>query len=45
LYLTIIVAGIFAEDFVRGRLIVASDAAATARDILAHELLSASGSS
>lgn len=39
LYLFIIVAGIFAEGFVRGRLVVYDDAAATARNILAHQTL------
>ena len=39
LYLYIIVAGIFAELFVRSRLIVSTDAVATARNILAHETL------
>jgi len=39
LYLIVIVGGTFAEIFVRGRLIVHGDAAATAHNILAHELL------
>ena len=39
LYLYIIVAGIFAELFVRSKLIVSSDAAATASNILANETL------
>jgi hypothetical protein len=39
LYLVVIVAGVFAELFVRGRLIASGDAAATARNILAHERL------
>lgn len=39
LYLYIIVAGVFAELFVRGRLVVPSDAEATAANIGAHELL------
>jgi len=39
LYLIVIVGGIFAEIFVRGRLIVHGDAAATAYNIQAHELL------
>ena len=39
LYLIIIVAGIFAEAFVRERLLVHGDATATAQNILAHELL------
>lgn len=38
LYLIIIVAGIFAEIFVRGQLVVANDAAATAHNIVTHEL-------
>jgi uncharacterized protein DUF4386 len=39
LYLFVIIAGIFAEIFVRGRLVVANDAAATAHNIVTHELL------
>jgi len=39
LYLIIIIAAPFAEVFVRGRLIVSGDAAATATNILAHEPL------
>src|SRR4029453_472864 len=39
LYLYIIVAGIFAELFVRGGLVVSADAAATASNIMAHETL------
>lgn len=39
LYLIVIVAGMFAELFVRGQLIVPGDAAATAHNILAHEFL------
>ncbi len=39
LYLIIIVGAMFAEVFVRERLVVSGDAAATARNILAHELL------
>lgn len=39
LYLVIIVGGIFAEMFVRQRLFVANDAAATAANILSHEQL------
>jgi hypothetical protein len=39
LYLIVIVGGIFAEIFVRGRLVVLGDAAATAHNIVTHELL------
>lgn len=39
LYLYIIVAGIFAELFVRGKLVVAADAEATAANIAANETL------
>jgi len=39
LYLIVIVGGAFAELFVRQRLVVANDAAATANNILAHEQL------
>jgi hypothetical protein len=39
LYLIVIVGGAFAELFVRGRLIVHGDAAATAHNIQSHELL------
>lgn len=39
LYLIIIAAGVFAEVFVRSRLIVPADAAATATNILAHRTL------
>jgi hypothetical protein len=39
LYLYIFAAGLFAEAFVRGRLIVPGDAAATASNILANETL------
>lgn len=39
MYLFVIVAGAFAELFVRGRLVVHGDAAATAHNIQAHELL------
>src|SRR5208282_3576998 len=39
LYLIVIVGGIFAETFVRGRLVVHGDAAATAHNIMTHELL------
>jgi hypothetical protein len=37
LYLYIILAGIFVELFVRGKLVVSGDAAATAGNIMAHE--------
>jgi hypothetical protein len=39
LYLIVIVGGVFAEIFVRGRLVVHGDAAATAHNILTHQLL------
>ena len=39
LYLIIIAAGLFAEAFVRDKLIVPTDAAATAANIMAHESL------
>jgi hypothetical protein len=39
IYLVIIAAGVFAEAFVRSRLIVYGDAAATATNILAHRTL------
>jgi hypothetical protein len=39
LYLMVIVGGLFAELFVRARLVVHGDAAATAHNIQAHELL------
>jgi hypothetical protein len=39
LYLIVIAGGIFAEMFVRGRLVVHGDAAATAHNIITHELL------
>jgi len=43
LYLIVIIGGIFAEIFVRGRLVVHGDAAATAHNIMTHELLYRSG--
>lgn len=42
-YLVIIIAGIFAEFFVRSRLVVSGDPAATARNILASETLFRTG--
>lgn len=39
LYLIIIVVGIFSELFVRDKLIVSGDAAATAHNIMASEML------
>ena len=42
-YLITIIAGVFAEVFVRGALVVRDDAAATATNILAHEPLYRSG--
>src|SRR5437868_4255589 len=39
LYLIIIVIGLFGEAFVRGRLIVSGDAAATAANIISHQSL------
>jgi len=39
LYLIVIVGGIFAEIFVRGKLVVHGDPGATAHNILTHELL------
>jgi hypothetical protein len=39
LYLIIIAAGLFAEAFVRGKLVVPADATATASNIMAHETL------
>lgn len=44
LYLYIIVAALFAEGYVRAKLIVSSDAAATANNVLAHETLFRIGS-
>lgn len=38
IYLIIIVGGVFAQIFVRDRLVVSGDAAATARNIMSHEL-------
>ena len=43
LYLIIIIAGLYGEIFVRGKLIVAGDATATAHKIMASELLFRSG--
>jgi hypothetical protein len=39
LYLIVILGGLFAEIFVRGRLVVYGDTAATAHNIMTHELL------
>jgi hypothetical protein len=39
LYLIIIVIGLFGEAFVRDRLIISGDAAATAANIISHESL------
>jgi hypothetical protein len=39
LYLIVIVGGVFAEIFVRGKLVVHGDPAATAHNIMAHETL------
>jgi hypothetical protein len=39
LYLIVIVGGLFAEMFVRGRLVVYGDAAATAHNIMTDQLL------
>ncbi len=43
LYLIVILGGLFAEILVRGRLVVSGDAAATAHNILEHQLLYRSG--
>jgi hypothetical protein len=43
LYLYIVVAGVFAEGFVRGQLVVSGDALATAANIRASEMLYRSG--
>jgi hypothetical protein len=43
LYLIVIVGGAFAELFVRGRLVISGDAAATAHNIFAHGLLYRAG--
>jgi Domain of unknown function (DUF4386) len=43
LYLIVIVGGVFAELFVRGRLVASGDAAATAHNIVTHQLLYRSG--
>ncbi len=39
LYLVVILAGMFAEAFIRPKILVAGDAAATARNLVAHALL------
>ena len=43
LYAVVIVGGVFAELFVRGRLVVPGDAVATAHNIMAHQLLYRTG--
>lgn len=43
LYLIVIIGGIFAEIFVRGKLVVPGDAAATAHNIIGHQMLYRSG--
>ena len=39
LYFVLILVGMFAELFVRGRLVVSGDAAATAHNLIAHQQL------
>ena len=43
LYLVIIIAGMFGEIFVRGKLVVSGDAMVTAHNIMANQLLWRSG--